>query len=704
MPPRQIPLTPLQHTSGRQAATCEFRCGNACAQPVPNRSDNPYFGDVVAASATRRAVVTTGLTAAVLGTGATLLPESAAAATTGGRQGSAAAAAEELEGRGRRPRAKAPFGFTAIEPQPAGTDELDVPDGFSWHAIIAWGDPLFRGTPRFDVDRQSASAQRRQFGYNCDYVGLLPTRNPHRAVLVVNHEYTNDNLMFEGYTGPDSLTDDQLEIIQAAHGMSVVEVRRRNATSGWTYVQGARLNRRIHTGTRFTFDGPGAGSDLLRTSADPDGTSSLGTLNNCAGGTTPWGTVLSGEENFNQYFVEPGTGTAEQTAAWERYGIAGSTGRGWERIDPRFDLGQEPNEANRLGWVVEIDPLDPHSTPVKHTAMGRFKHEGANVTVDDDGSVVAYMGDDERFDYLYKFVSHRRYRKGNSWRARRHNKQLLSSGDLYVARFTGDGAQDRVNDGTGEWIPLVVDNRSKVPGMNVEEVLVHTRLAADKVGPTKMDRPEDVEVNPVNGRVYAALTNNSRRTAAEIDEANPRPDNRHGHVLEITPTRGEHVRSTFSWKLVLIAGDPDDPGTYFNGYDRSEVSSISCPDNVAFDGEGNLWIATDGNALGDADGMYLMPLEGREKGHLQRFLSVPAYAECCGPLITFDQRSVLAAIQHPGESDAATYASPASLFPYKGDPCPRPGVVEVRPDRRKRTRDRRRGHGRGRRQGDQSQR
>ncbi len=695
---KTLPLSVVGRTAGRQAATCEFRCGNACAHPAPNTTGNRYFGDIVAANASRRAVVTTGgLTAAVVGLG-TLAGAPAAAAAPGARGGSGA--------RPTRLSAKAPFGFTAIDPVPSGTDVVTVPDGFTWHPIISWGDPLFRGTPRFDIDNQSARAQREQFGYNCDYVGLIPTRGQNTAALVVNHEYTNDNLMFAGYTGPDSLTDEQLRIIQAAHGLTVVEVTRRSVTDRWIYTKGARINRRIHTETPFAVDGPAAGSPLLRTAADPTGRRVLGTLNNCAGGTTPWGTVLSGEENFNQYFVEPGQGTPEQTAAWKRYGIAGSPGRGWERVDERFDLSVEPNEANRFGWVVEIDPLDPTSTPVKHTALGRFKHEGANVTVARDGRVVAYSGDDERFDYVYKFVSHGRMRRGSSHAARRHNKTLLSSGDLFVGVFTGDGLEDGISDGSGHWIPLVLDNRSQVPGMSVAEVLVHTRLAADTVGPTKMDRPEDVEVNPVNGRVYVALTNNTRRTAAEVDEANPRPSNKHGHVLEMTPDRGDHTRRSFTWRLVLVAGDPEDPSTYFNGYDKSEVSPISCPDNVAFDAEGNLWIATDGNALGHADGMYLMPLEGREKGHLQQLLAVPAFAECCGPLITFDQRSVLVAVQHPGESDAATYESPASLFPYRGDRGPRPGVIEVRPTGGGRAKGapHRRGHGRGRRSRDQSQR
>ena len=301
-----------------------------------------------------------------------------------------------------------------------------------------------------------------------------------------------------------------------------------------------------------------------------------------------------------------------------------------------------------------------------------MKHEGANVQIARNGHVVAYTGDDERFDYLYKFVSRRKYKEGN----RRHNMTLLEEGDLYVAKFTGDGQQDGVSDGTGQWLPLVLDGKSKVAGMTVEEVLVWTRLAADKAGATKMDRPEDVEPSPITGKVYVALTNNSRRTADQVDEANPRPSNKHGHIMEITEDNGDQTSTTFSWKLVLICGDPSDATTYFNGYDKAEVSPISCPDNVAFDSKGNLWISTDGNALGNADAFFMMPLAGKEAGHLQQFHTVPHGAESAGPLIV-DDKTVFCSVQHPGEITGASPENPASLFPYDGTGQPRPSVIQI---------------------------
>ena len=650
-----LPLLSGHRDGSRQAATCFWKCGDACSQPVPNTSTNDYFGDVVGAS--RRSVLKAG--------GATAALVGVSGAVAAGTATPAAAAK------------KSPFGFEPITPVPASTDEVIVPEGFQWAPIIAWGDPVLAGAPAFDFDNQSDAAQAGQMGYNNDYVGVLRNGSANSAVLVTNNEYTNNNLMFHDYTDAASMTDEQVRITLMAHGMTVVEMSRRDPNSRWTYTKGAPLNRRITAETPFAVVGPARGHDLMRTSADPKGEVALGTIGNCAGGTTPWGTILSGEENFNYYFTQPDSAGADLVGRGaKRYGLAGGNAaqHNWDRFDSRWDLTREPNEAHRFGWIVEVNPFDPTSTPRKLTALGRFKHEGANVTINADGRCVAYMGDDERFDYMYKFVSKGTYVEGDL----ANNMTLLEEGDLYVAKFVGDGATAE-HDGSGEWLPLVVDGESKVAGMSVAEVLIFTRLAADMVGPTKMDRPEDVEVNPVNGRVYAALTNNSRRTPSQVDPANPRANNKHGQILEITAPGGDHTADDFLWKLVLVCGDPSDPQTYFNGYDRSEVSSISCPDNVAFDGEGNLWIATDGNNLGNCDGMYVMPLEGEHKGHLQQFLSVPAYSECAGPLIEWDDRVIFAAVQHPGEADGATTTKVASTFPYKGNSQPRPAIIMVWP-------------------------
>nr|WP_306744069.1 PhoX family phosphatase [Saccharothrix yanglingensis] len=675
---RLLPLLP-NHPLGRSAMTCKFRCGDACAHEAPNTSDNAYFGDVVGDVVRRRGLLKAGAVLAVAGAGAGLLGSGTAAAAPRGNTDA------DLDlGAGRR---KDGLNFTAVTPNTE--DRVVVPDGYDQSVVIRWGDPVLPGAPAFDFDRQTAAAQAKQFGYNNDFCGLVPLGGPgDRWLMVSNHEYSTEDAMFRGWRA-DSTTREQVEIAWAAHGMSVVLVERDRRSGRLTAKVDRRYNRRVTVTSEFRMTGPAAGSDLLKTSADPSGTKVLGTLNNCAGGVTPWGTVLSGEENFNQYFANAGTVTDPVAKArLSRYGLSGgASGRRWEKFDKRFDVAQEPNEVNRFGWVVEIDPLDPTSTPVKHTALGRFKHEGANVIIARDGRVVAYMGDDERFDYLYKFVSDERYKPGNSKHAREHNKKLLDKGTLYVAKFTGDspaaeipgtGAlpSDGEFDGTGEWIPLAAGNRSFVPGFTAEEVYVFTRQAADKVGPTKMDRPEDVEPNPRNRRVYAALTNNTDRGKAGKEgatEPNPRPNNRHGHVLELEERRGDNTATAFSWKLLLVCGDPNAADTYFGGYDKSQVSPISCPDNVAFDSRGNLWISTDGNALGSNDGLFAVPVEGKYRGRVKQFLTVPRGAETCGPVVEDD--FVLVSVQHPGEIDGASADTPLSHWPDGGASQPRPAVV-----------------------------
>ncbi|MBM6404910.1 PhoX family phosphatase [Phycicoccus sp. CSK15P-2] len=668
---RLLPLAP--HARGkRSAVTCALKCGDQCAHPVPNTSSNEYFRDVASAAFTRRRML-----GGVGGGALALALAPAAPAAAGSGHGS---------GRGLR--------FDPIAPVPADVDTVTVPKGWTWTPVIRWGDPLFADSPEFDPSAQTEASQRAQFGYNCDYLDVIPTdgRRGRRALAVVNHEYTNENLMFP----PDTDEETVKKVAMAAHGLSVVELRRKAPGTPWEYVRGSRHNRRIHSHTRFAVDGPAAGHPLLRTQDDPVGRTVLGTFNNCSGGTTPWGTVLSGEENFNQYFV------ANPTPENARYGISSTEGgRAWWTVDPRFDArrpGYE-NEVNRFGWVVEIDPDDPHSTPVKHTAMGRFKHESANIRVARDGRVVAYSGDDERFDYIYKFVSSRRMVRGSSRWAKAHNKRLLSDGDLYVARLTGDSPAAEIDgtgtvpsdgafDGSGRWLPLVENGRSKVPGMSVAEVLVHTRLAADKVGPTKMDRPEDIQPNPVTGKVYAALTNNTNRGVGSnppADEANPRTTNREGHVLEITEYRNDPTSTRFAWTLLLVCGDPDSAGTYFGGYD-GPVSPISCPDNVAFDSTGALWISTDGQpgTLGLDDALHRVTLSGRERGKVEQFLAVPTEAETCGPVIHDQDGMVFVCVQHPGEDGSwedqhsyfPDYAEPGSL--RDGDwGGPRPSVVQV---------------------------
>lgn len=664
MPGRPLPLlTTTTHPGGRQGRTCRYKCGDACAHDAPNTSANPYFGDLMSRAIGRRGVLKAGAVLS-LGAGAPVL---AACSEPGAPGGSGS---------------EVPMGLRYEPVAPNTADALTVPPGYRQNVVIRWGDPVLPGAPAFDFEAQTPEAQAAQFGYNNDFVGLLPLPGDpgERHLMFVNHEYTIEPLMFRGYDEANP-TEDQMRIALAAHGLSLVVVERDPATGEMRAVVDPR-NRRWTGTTAFTVDGPAAGSPLLRTAADPTGRTVLGTFNNCAGGVTPWGTFLSGEENFNQYFAG-GPAVTDPVAAerLKRYGVTeDASERGWEKLDPRFDVTREPNEVNRFGWVVEIDPFDPQAPAVKHTALGRLKHEGATIRVAGNGRAVAYMGDDERFDYVYKFVSDGTVAQGDSRAAREANRSLLSAGTLYVARFTGAGqAADGSSSGTGEWIKLASGTTSFVDGMTAEEVYVFTRLAGDKAGATKMDRPEDVQASPRTGNVYLALTNNTDRGKAGKsgpDAANPRADNKHGHVIELVEEGGDATAERFAWSILLVCGDPADPTTYFAGFDKSQVSPITSPDNLAFDTYGNLWISTDsGAALDVNDGLYGVALEGPMRGRTTLFASVPVGAECCGPTVT--DEFTLVAVQHPGDLDDASPDKPGSTWPDGPGMQPRPAVVNI---------------------------
>ncbi len=665
--------------SSRQRVTCRYKCADACFHPVPNTSDNEYFGDVVQAVSRRSAIKAAGVAVLAVGAGSAL----AACATD--ESPTAATMSTSTE-----PATPPGMNFDAVAPN--SDDVVVIPEGYRQAVVISWGDPVLPGAPEFDVAAQTAEAQRGQFGFNNDFAGLLPIAGtPDHFLLVTNHEYATPEFMFPGYDAK-SPTRDQYDIEIAAMGLSVVEVER--TPDGLKPVMG-QYNRRIMADTPMTLVGPAAGTDFVKTAADPTGRNVLGTFANCAGGVTPWGTVLSGEENFDSYFGAAEGGPAPSPVVGdqhERYGIKAEPSElRWENFDSRFDLTKTPNEVNRFGYVVEINPWDPASTPVKHTAMGRLKHEGATIYVTDDGTVVSYTGDDQRFDYMYKFVSSKKIQPGSDPAAMANNMTLLDEGTLYVAKLSSDIPASQIDgsgtlpakgsfSGAGTWLPLLrsgPDGRAEslVPGITAQEAAVFTRFAADKAGATKMDRPEDFEANPKTGKVYVALTNNDDRGApgeAAPDAANPRNDNKSGQILEITD---DHGGTDFTWELLMVCGDPTAADTYFAGFDKNEVSPISCPDNLAFDSHGNLWISTDGNALDSNDGLFAVALEGPNRGETRQFLTVPLGAETCGPVVTDDLVTVC--VQHPGENDDNSIDDPLSRWPEGDNGTARPSVVAV---------------------------
>lgn len=558
-------------------------------------------------------------------------------------------------------------------------DAIQAAPGYRTKTLLKWGDPLFTDAPAFDPHAQTPAAQARQFGYNNDWMGYfsLPSHesaNPRHGLLAVNHEYTNPELMFQNYQGINSQTREQTEVELQAHGLTVVEVRRGN-TGDWTYVNGSQFNRRVTMTTPFEITGPAAGNDKMKTSADSTGRRVLGTLNNCAGGQTPWGTILSGEENFHQYFSNAGAATNPAARALNaNYGIPEGAGEyPWAKHQDRFDVAKEPNEPNRFGWVVEIDPYHPQSVPKKRTALGRMRHEGCTIQIAASGQVVAYTGDDERFQYAYKFVSKGKYNPYDRFA----NDSLLDEGTLYAAKFNADG--------TGEWLPLVFGQGPLTAAngfTNQGDVCINARGAATLLGATKMDRPEDMETNPVSGKVYLALTNNTRRTDRDKDAANPRGNNRWGHIIEITEDNGDHTATKFFWEIFILCGDPNQAshGTFFAGYDPKQVSALSCPDNITFDSKGNLWIATDGQpgVLGFNDGIYAVPTEGAERGFVRQLVSGVPGAETASLVFNSDDTALFVTIQHPGEGGKWT-SNPADLVSKWPDGAApnKPGVIVV---------------------------
>jgi hypothetical protein len=556
-----------------------------------------------------------------------------------------------------------------------------VAQGYDAKVLIRWGDPVVPGAPAFDPMNQSAEAQEQQFGYNNDFIGYLPlpqgSDSSDHGLLTVNHEYTNEELMFPNYTED---TAETVEIEMAAHGLSVIEVRRDAEGGQWSYEPTSEYNRRVSLrSTPVTFSGPAAGHDRLKTSTDADGMRVIGTVNNCAGGTTPWGTSLHAEENFHGYFGGSLPQGHPEARNHERYGVPGEW-YSWHKFHSRFDIGQEPNEPNRFGWMVELDPYDPSSTPVKRTALGRFKHEGADIAIGEDGSVSVYMGDDQRFDYLYRFVANGRFNPDD----REANRNLLDDGTLFVAKFNEDGKVD--------WLPLVHGEGplTEANGFTSQaDVLIETRVAADLLGATPMDRPEDVEHNPQTGRVYVMLTNNSRREPGDTNAANPRPSNEHGHILEIA-TGGDYTKAQDDWSILVLCGNPDNPADQAVwGPATTRSGWFADPDNCAIDNRGRLWVTTDGNSdvdTGRSDGVWAMETEGELRGSGKHFYSCPAGAEMCGPYFTPSDETLFLAVQHPADdgeewtefNQPSTFENPSTRWPdFEDGMPPRPSVVAV---------------------------
>lgn len=534
-------------------------------------------------------------------------------------------------------------------------DTITVPDNFNWQVVAQWGDPLFSDAPEFDhLTRGTAESQALAFGDNNDGMDLFQIDG--KNVMVVNNEYTNRSVMF-GYN-PSGLPETVEDVNKGkmAHGVTIMEVA--NTNGQWGIVKDSRFNRRFTPDTPIDIVGPARGSLLLKTKNDPDGETVLGTYNNCGNGRTPWGTYLACEENFNGYFSNSQGDDRPLTKEQKRYGIKNTDwGYGWAKADDRFDLSVTPNEPNRHGWITEINPATGEAK--KLTALGRFKHENAEVVIASDGRVVVYMGDDERGDYLYKFVSSEKYVEGGD------NHELLHKGELFVAKFSDDG--------TGTWINL------KKANMGTAETLVFARLAADKLGATTMDRPEWVAANPHKTEAYVCLTNNKNRGKEgknqPVNAVNHRVNNQYGQIARWIPTDGNHSSDTFDWDLFVVAGNPAvHTGDNAGSDNITQENMFNSPDGLKFDKFGNLWIQTDGKYSDDGDfagmGNNQMLLGNTLTGEISRFLVGPKECEVTGLTWSVDHKTMFVGIQHPGEKGD-------SLFPGGVGTIPRSAIVAI---------------------------
>jgi secreted PhoX family phosphatase len=509
--------------------------------------------------------------------------------------------------------------------------------------IAAWGEPVgvSGDNPAFTFDASNTAAQQEaQMGMHHDGIHYFAQNGSTQGLLVMNHEYADDGLLHTD--GMKTWTAEKVRKAQAAHGVSVIEVELKDGK--WSVVRPSPWARRITANTPMTFGGPAAGNALLKTVADPSGRRVLGTLNNCASGITPWGTYLTAEENFIFYFKGPDTPSAHEA----RWGLrkGDPVGYRWHEFDARFDASKHPNEINRFGWMVEIDPFNPSMVPVKRTAMGRASHEGATVAVTKDGRAVVYMGEDARFEYIYKFVSRDKIKPGGYG----PNAELLDHGTLYVARFDADGR--------GRWIALT-QGQSPLTAANgfadQGEVLIKTRQASDLLGATKMDRPEWIDVDK-DGWVYCTLTNNSNRGGDKqpgVDAANPRANNTMGHIIRWKDD-GDFDGVSFQWNHFVLAGDPANERPEARGNVKGDA--FGCPDGLWVDRRGVLWIQTDmsTSAMGKGDlarlGHNCMLAADPKTGEVRRFLTGPSGCEITGATGTPDGRTMFINIQHPGES------------------------------------------------------
>ncbi len=599
------------------------------------------------------------------------------------------------------------LGFKAV---PISMDDtVVVPEGYRFQILGAVGEPISGDMPAYRPGANTGAEQEHQIGQHHDGIHFFPIDGSSEdGIIAVNHEYIEPRFLHAGkpgykgaaidgdfvaYDADDKRDDDEVRMEVAAHGVSVYRTTRQ-ADGTWAVVADPR-NRRVTGGTPVEIAGPVRGSSHVVTKYAPDGTKTRGTLNNCAHGVTPWNTYMTAEENWAGYFANTDKIDQKPDLPREhaRYGVSTDPkgGRyGWHLAKSgadeyvRFDASTKGasaaedyrNEPNTFGWMVEIDPFNPDSVPVKRTALGRFAHEGVVFAPVVEGApVVCYSGDDARFEYIYKFVSDGVFVPGET------DGSILDAGTLYAAKFNDDG--------TGEWLALAPGRNGLTPAngfADLADILVNTRLAADKAGATKMDRPEWGTVDSTTGEVYFALTNNSRRTQAQVDAANPRAANNFGQIVRWRYANTDHTRASFEWDLFVIAGGKA-TSALFNGGALGDDSAFACPDGLWCDENRRLWIQTDMGDIGpDYEGplkefgMNAMLAADPETGEIRRFLTGPWGQETTGVVSTPDGKTMFVNFQHPGaHGSAEDFATGkyGSAFPDYDGSVPRSATVVI---------------------------
>ncbi|EAJ0348144.1 PhoX family phosphatase [Campylobacter lari] len=543
---------------------------------------------------------------------------------------------------------------------PASTeDKVIVPDGYKADILISWGDPLFSKASIYDeeknIDKKAVENAKLTFGDNNDGMSFFPLSKD-RAILAINNEYINPEIMFKHQGKNLSLEDILYE--QANLGVSIFEIKKEK--DQWSVVLDSKCNRRIDANTKMSISGPAKQQVLQNENFI------YGTLNNCANGKTPWGTYLTCEENINDFF-----GSLDEKIKFSkeqlRFGFKAQSQYGWEKFDERFDLSKNPNEANKFGWVVEIDPFDPNSIPIKRTALGRFKHENAELIVEDDGTVVIYMGDDEANEFIYKFISKHKYKKGLD------TSKILDEGTLYVAQFNGKIGDFR---GSGKWIELEYgkNNLNKENGFNSQaDVLINARIAGSIVNATPMDRCEWIASHKESSskEVFATLTNNKKNN--NPNPANPRTKNIYGQIIK-WEHKNSHKDDEFTWEIFALAGNPDNQTSLNKGSNNiTSNNKFNSPDGLSFDRDGRLWIQTDGNYSNQEEfegmGNNCMLAANPKTGEIKRFLTGPIACEITGIAFSQDYKTMFVGIQHPGEK------LKGSQFPY--GKTPRSSIIAI---------------------------